>query len=180
VDGTAVRFRIQANLDGRRFETFAVDIGFDEPGPLEPDVLQRDAFLAFAGVVSPLLPTIPIEIHLAEKRHAYARIYTGGNSTRVKDLVDMVLIGTTQTLSAGRCRLALRHTFSSRGVQHLPGHRAPPPAAWAVPHATLAKTVSLDPDMAAGHASAALLFDPLLDGTVRDDAEWGAARWAWQ
>jgi hypothetical protein len=37
------------------------------------------------------VPALAVELHLAEKLHAYSRVYgTGVQSSRVKDLVDMV------------------------------------------------------------------------------------------
>jgi hypothetical protein len=113
-DGSAIRYHVLADLDSRQFERFIVDVGFDQPGPFRPESMHREGFLVFAGVASPPFPTLPIEVHLAEKVHAYARIYSGGNSSRVKDLIDMVLIGTTQSLSANSCRLALEHIHIAR------------------------------------------------------------------
>jgi hypothetical protein len=171
-DGAAVRYHIRADFDGRRFEEFVVDVGFDDPGAFPPDVLERDGFLSFAGVVSPPLPTLPIEIHLAEKLHAYSRIYTGGNSTRVKDLIDIVLIGQTQVLGASRCRLALHHTFASREGHTIPDAFDVPPDAWTFQYRRLAESVALDPDIAAGHTFAAAMLNPLLAGEVDDHARW--------
>jgi hypothetical protein len=40
----------------------------------------------------PSAPTLPLELQIAEKVHAYTRTYgTDASSTRVKDLIDMVL-----------------------------------------------------------------------------------------
>lgn len=180
VDGSAVRYHIRADLDGRRFEEFVVDVGFDQPGPFQPEPMEREGFLAFADIVSPPVPTLPIEVHLAEKVHAYARIYSGGNSTRVKDLIDIVLIGTTQALSANRCRLALQHTFASRRVHALPTRLDAPPTVWTAPYRTLAASVSLDPDIAAGHAFAASLLDPLLGGGLAGMAIWNPESGEWR
>jgi hypothetical protein len=180
IDGSATRFHIQADLDDRKFEEFIVDVGFDAPIELWTEIVHQPGFLAFAGIESPHIPALAIEIHLAEKLHAYSKEY-GPNrtNTRVKDLVDMVLIAGAYELSSNRMRLAIEHTFGSRAVQPVPPRLQAPPAAWRIPYATLARTVSIDPDMALGHAMAASMFDPLLAGTARD-ATWLPGERSWR
>jgi hypothetical protein len=180
IDGSATRLHIQADLDNRKFEEFIVDVGFDVPIELWTDTVYQPGFLAFAGLDSPHVPALAIEIHLAEKLHAYAKDY-GPNrtNTRVKDLVDMVLITEAYELSGDRMRIAIDHTFGSRAVQPVPPHLAPPPAAWRIPYATLARTVSIDPDMAVGHAVAASMFDPLLSG-MTGNFTWRPDERAWR
>ncbi len=93
-EGSARRYHIRADLDGRQFGNFTVDIGFDKPSPIAPDHSTGRGFLDFAGVERIAMPVIAIEIHLAEKVHAYCRTYAGNRqNTRVKDLIDIVLIG---------------------------------------------------------------------------------------
>ncbi|HYI25714.1 MAG TPA: nucleotidyl transferase AbiEii/AbiGii toxin family protein, partial [Thermomicrobiales bacterium] len=178
-DGSAVRYHVQANLNGKKFDDFSLDVGFDVPPDLRGDFLARPGFLDFAGIPSPQCLVLAIEVHLAEKLHAYARSYTGDRpSSRVKDLVDMVLITQSFELVAQRCLSAIRHTFETRQVYPIPNNLPPPPTAWATTYPGLARTVSIDPDIGAGHALVAAMFDPLLAGTV-DDSTWlpGERRW---
>lgn len=72
---------------------------------------------------------------------------------------------------------ALRKTFDARGRQPLPAALPAPPPEWATPYANLAQAVGLGEDLAAGHAAAALLVDPVLAGHAQ--AEWDPQRGAW-
>jgi hypothetical protein len=182
LEGAAVRYRVTASLAGRRFEHVIVDIGFGDPLPDEPDLLAGPDLLAFAGVKPPRVPTIRLEQHVAEKIHAYTRLYglTGHPSTRVKDLVDLILVSTYQSLQAGRLRKALRTTFEMRGTHPLPAGLPPPPAAWRAPFAKLAKDVGIEPDLEPAHALAAAFLDPVLASTVADHTYWDLAGRVWR
>jgi hypothetical protein len=80
-------------LAGRRFERIRLDIGFGKLLDLPPDRLRLPDLLAFAELPPVEVPTLPLELHLAEKVHAYTRIYAGDRlNTRVKDLIDLILI----------------------------------------------------------------------------------------
>ncbi len=59
---------------------------------------------------------VAIEQHVAEKLHAYTRTYAADRpSSRVKDLVDIVVISHTTTIDADRLRRAIRDIFQRRG-----------------------------------------------------------------
>ena len=73
------------------------------------------------------------------------------SNTRVKDLVDLVLIASTKPIDAGALRDAREETFTSRATHQLPSLLPPPPASWAVPYAKLAAEVGIDQDALAGH-----------------------------
>ena len=49
-DGAAARFRVRADLDGRKFEEILLDIGFGDPLPPTPDCLVRSGILEFAEI----------------------------------------------------------------------------------------------------------------------------------
>src|SRR5581483_5765198 len=102
--------------------------------------------------------------HVAEKLHAYSRGYGSGTiqSTRVKDLVDLMLISSLVLFDAVRLRTALVQVFAIRGLQALPSHLPHPPESWRQPYASMAKEVRIDPDLATGHACVAAFLDPVL------------------
>jgi Nucleotidyl transferase AbiEii toxin, Type IV TA system len=109
----AVRFRVRAELAGRRFEEMRVDIGFGDPFPSNIDILAGSDLLAFADLAPLAIPALPLERHLAEKVHAYSRFYESGrSSTRVKDLIDIVLIGSHATFQAAPCAKHWRPRFN--------------------------------------------------------------------
>jgi hypothetical protein len=128
---SAVRFHVTAQLAGRTFEQFLLDVGFTGATSWTPDTIQTPGVLSFAGIEPVTLPAIPIAQHLAEKVHAYTRTYgkSEQHSTRPKDLVDILLIESSATIGADPLRHALQSTFAERARQPLPDALPPPPGA---------------------------------------------------
>jgi hypothetical protein len=170
--GAAVRYRVTAELDGRRFEDLIVDIGFGDPLLDAPAMLRGPNLLGFAEIDPIEVPVLPLEQHTAEKLHAYTRTYGEHGSTRVKDLVDLVLIRSAAEFNAGRLRRALHVTFNARDTHGLPTALPAPPRSWVAPYKRMADQVGLDPDVALGHRLVADFLDPVLDGSIGDDARW--------
>ncbi len=128
LEGAAVRYHVAAALDGRPFEDVIVDIGFADPIATVPETLQGPDLLRFAAI-API--AVPIAQHVAEKAHAYTRMYAGERrSSRVKDLIDLVLIRFAIAFEADRIQGALRATFAQRGTHPLPAALPLPPADW--------------------------------------------------
>lgn len=84
------RFSVEAQLAGRRFARFPLDVGQGDVTVREPDYIPGRIDLTFAGIATPSFPVYPIEDHFAEKLHAYTAPHA--LRTRVKDLVDMALL----------------------------------------------------------------------------------------
>jgi hypothetical protein len=82
---------------------------------------------------------IPIAQHLAEKIHAYSKQYGTRGSTRVKDLVDMVLLINAAPIEQHAQAEVLRAVFESRGTHPVPESLNPPPPSWKRPYAKLAQ-----------------------------------------
>lgn len=181
VDGIAVRYRIRAELDGRKFEQVTLDVGFDQYIAGAPDLLTGPDFFAFAGIAPIQIPTLPLAQHVAEKLHAYTRIYNDGRrSTRVKDLVDLVLIADNSGFEAERLRQAIEETFAFRGTQDVPQSLPNPPEDWRRPYRTLASDTGLAPDIDSGHDLAARFLDPVLSLTVPGSAQWSPENGVWR
>jgi hypothetical protein len=174
----AVRYHVRAELAGRLFEDAIVDVGFSDTLPQTVDRLRGPDLLSFAGIEPVDVPALPLEQHVAEKVHAYTRSYGQGfTSSRVKDLVDLVLVKTFASLNADRLRESLLETFEKRRQQPLPEALSPPPREWAPAYRRLASELGLDPDLTAGHSEAGTLIDPILAGRVR--GHWSPDRSAW-
>jgi predicted nucleotidyltransferase component of viral defense system len=141
----AVRYTVRADLAGRRFEQFPVDVALSESSPIQAEPLYGANSLEFAGIAAPQLPVVSLEQHVAEKLHAYTDTFGHDEreSTRVKDLVDLVLIGEQAELDATRLHRALTLTFEQRARQPLPSAVPPPPSSWARPYAVLAREVGV-------------------------------------
>lgn len=132
--GGSHRFRVAASLAGRRFETFALDVGFRDVAAIRADQLTTPDILAFAGIEPVTVAAIPLEHHVAEKLHAYTRTYEGSRlSTRAKDLVDIALIAELSPLKATLLRDAIEDTFARREARAVPSELPHPPAEWRTP-----------------------------------------------
>jgi predicted nucleotidyltransferase component of viral defense system len=181
LEGVAVRYRVRAELAGRPFETVILDVGFEPTLDVQPDRVRTSDLLEFAGLEPSTVPALPLPQHVAEKVHAYTRSYgpDGSSSTRAKDLVDLVLLCTTEAFQAGMLRRALEKTFRQRSAHALPTGFPPPPAYWVAPYAKLAAEIGLDQDLASAHAMAAGFLDSVLMGTLPDGAQWEPTGGVW-
>jgi hypothetical protein len=177
--GGSRRFRVSASLAGRPFESFLLDVGFRSDDALEAETLRTDDFLGFAEIEPVEVQAVPLELRVAEKLHAYARVYEGRRiSTRTKDLVDLALIAELSRLDAAVLGREIDTIFELRGTHATPASLPPPPTEWAVPFRRLAEEVGVPADLKAGHSVAAALLDPILSGEV-DSGTWDSARRRW-
>jgi hypothetical protein len=177
--GGAHRFRVEASLAGRPFETFLLDVGLRDNDAGGTDTLQTDDSLAFAGIKPIGIPAIPLELQVAEKLHAYTQTYEGGrSSTRVKDLVDLALIAELSSLDAATLRREIDSNFGHRATHSPPKALPSPPPDWALPFGRLAEEVGISTEMAAGHRNAAAMLDPILEGEITR-GEWSPADRSW-
>ena len=181
LEGAAVRYHVAAALASRPFEDALIDVGFADRIVTTPETLRGPDLLRFAGIEPLAVPAMPIAQHVAEKVHAYTRIYASERrSSRVKDLVDLVLIRSAIAFEAGRLQEALHATFAQRGTYPVPAALPAPPADWGPAYRRLAHEVGLDPAVRTGFALAAAFLDPLLAGTVSDRTRWNPLHGAWQ
>jgi hypothetical protein len=65
-----VRYQVDSQLAGRRFEAVAVDVDFGDPIEADPERLHGLDLLLFTGIAPTEVPAIPLSQHVAEKVHA--------------------------------------------------------------------------------------------------------------
>jgi len=94
-------------------------------------------------IPAPSVTMIAREQQFAEKVHAYTLPRARPNS-RVRDLVDLLLLIRSRSLDAAVCAEALRRTFERRGTHGLPQALRPPPAEWERPFRVLAEECLID------------------------------------
>ncbi|HKW35633.1 MAG TPA: nucleotidyl transferase AbiEii/AbiGii toxin family protein [Candidatus Acidoferrum sp.] len=137
------RFPIEARLDGRVFVGFHLDVGIGD-AVMEPlEVIEGRDWLGFAGIARPSLYMISREQQFAEKLHAYTLPRPGAVNSRVRDLVDMVLLIQSGALSVDKVTEAIRVTFERRKTHSLPTILPVPPAEWQKPYQALAHECGL-------------------------------------
>lgn len=145
---SGARYPVEALLDGRTFAKFHLDVaaGDVQREPVEP-VQARD-WLGFAGIAAPVFRSIASEEHFAQKLHAYTFPRTDRPNTRVKDLVDLVLLIERGGMDHERLKRDLTDTFAHRATHALPLALEPPPDFWRPTFETMAAECSIDPDIA--------------------------------
>jgi len=141
--GPVERLSVDALIGGRIFEKFVVDVVMPSGSMPPTDVLLLGEVVGFAGLPRVGISVVDLRTHWAEKLSAYCRRYGDRPNTRVKDLVDLVLL-IEQGLDPDNELLAVvEGTFSSRG-QELPGATVPSMAdEWADPFQKLAGELGL-------------------------------------
>ena len=160
--GGGQRWTVAATLAGREFERVAIDIGFAAESVFEPEAIASSHLLDFADIAPVRVPTVAIEQHVAEKLHAYTRTYAADMpSSRVKDLVDIVVIARTTTIDADRLIHAIKEIFQRRGTHPVPHAVPSPPGDWGPGWRRLVVNVPADEDVRIGHATAASFLDPI-------------------
>ncbi|MBI3566024.1 MAG: nucleotidyl transferase AbiEii/AbiGii toxin family protein [Elusimicrobia bacterium] len=136
------RFPVEARMDGRTFVKFQLDVAAGDV-VLEPlDEIEGRDWLGYAGIAPTRYPTVSREQQFAEKLHAYTLPRERPN-TRVKDLVDMVLLIESKRLDPTRVVRALKATYERRKTHALPADLVAPPDAWNAPFGALAEECGL-------------------------------------
>jgi hypothetical protein len=158
------RFPVEARLDGRVFVGFHLDVGMGD-AVMEPlEIIEGRNWLGFAGIASPLLYMISREQQFAEKLHAYTLPRLGAVNSRVRDLVDMVLLIESGTLVRDKIVEAVRVTFERRESHLLPNALPTPPAEWQGPYLALARECGLTGQVEDAFAALRSFAEPLLSG----------------
>ena len=177
------RVHVRASLGAKTFAVFHIDVVVGTAMSGEPDEVAPLTPLHVDGLVRPSYRAFPLPDHVADKFAAILGTHVRGEkltgSSRIKDLVDIALIATTQQISGPALRAAILAGAAHRNLS-LPDAFAVPdedvwrrgyprPAADAPgPTPTFDEAVSL----------ACALLNPVLKGPVSGNWDPAAARWA--
>jgi hypothetical protein len=172
------RFFVTAVVAGRTFESFHIDVGSGDPVIEPAEMLETPSLLAFAGIPPVTIPCYPLTQHLAEKVHAYVRPRSTGESTRVRDLVDIILIAEHMTVNGLALRTAIRATFGAQVAGEPPSRLPAPPPSWALTFRKLAEEVGMRcTTLAEADQAARRFLDPILSGMAQ--GIWMPERQSW-
>jgi hypothetical protein len=152
------RFPVDARLAGRTFAKFHLDVSTGDVLRAPYEALSGRDWLGFAGIASAQFLAVSPEEQFAEKLHAYTLPRVGRENTRVKDLVDLVLLIECTKLDAARLSRAIRETFQRRKTHDIPSALIPPPATWLSPFSGMAAECGLDPAMEKQFVAVAQFF----------------------
>ena len=141
------RFPVDARLAGRTFAKFHLDVSTGDVLREPYESLSGRDWLGFAGIASTYFAAVSPEEQFAEKLHAYTLPRAARENTRVKDLVDLVLLIERTQLDANRLPKSIRETFQRRKTHAVPPVLAPPPPSWTKSFAAMATECGLEPDI---------------------------------
>ena len=145
------RFPDMARLDGRLFASFHLDVGTSDAVTSDHEEVDGEDWLAFAGIPPARIRMISKDQQFAEKIHAYTLRGEGyGANSRVKDLVDLVLLINTEQLDQQLAKEAVDATFSRRNTHEYPKTLPDPPNDWGDRYGSLAQECEIDPNVGAG------------------------------
>ena len=141
------RYPVEVRLDGRTFSKFHLDIGTGDVQREPVELVKPRDWLGFAGIPAVAFPSISREEHFAQKLHAYTLPRTDRPNSRVKDLVDLVLLIDHVGLDPQRLRADLVDTFARRKTHDLPTALERPPDFWKPVFARIATECEIADDI---------------------------------
>ena len=124
------RYPVESRLDNRVFTKFHLDVGVGDALVSAPEWRKGQEFFSFAGILPPNVALLPLDQQFAEKIHAYSLPRLERPNSRVRDLVDIVLLIDYGLSGKESVQKALQATFKRRGTHPLPQKLASPPENW--------------------------------------------------
>lgn len=147
------RVKIEVRLAARAFDIMTVDIS---PRVHELDATERLPLpdsLAFAGVPGRSVEVIDVNRHAAEKLHALCRTYGDRENSRVRDLVDIVLLLEHGLIDPPRVAAAAARVWADRDSGLPPAEPPTLPASWPGSYERLTSDLTVEAaTFAAAHA----------------------------
>ena len=134
----AWRFAARSLLAGREFARIKIDVVARSEELVATERLALPGTLAFAGFPQHDVEAVAPAQHFAEKLHALTRRYPNRENSRVRDLVDLLLLIENGVPDPADAVKVARQVFTSRATHELPNHIPDPPAAWSDTYAMLA------------------------------------------
>ena len=108
------RVKVAARLAGKPFGGTQLDVS---PRPHElvlTDRIELPNSLDFAGIPAPTVEVIDVHRHAAEKLHALSRDFGERENTRVRDLVDLVILIEHDQLDTSKVATSVRQVWHER------------------------------------------------------------------
>jgi len=137
------RVKVSAALADRQLGGIQVDISPREHELDDTEKVPLPNALDFADVSAPEIEIVDLARHAAEKFHAMTKDFGERENSRVRDLVDLVLLKENELLSPDATAQAIRQVWSERESAGPPGELPLLPGGWAERYAALAAELGL-------------------------------------
>ena len=154
------KFTVASVLGGKVFASLRLDVvaRSEEIAGAVGTIEVHPPILA-ERLSSTAMPAVNVAQHAAEKFHAIARMYVGGRpSSRVKDLVDVVLLAEAGLLPHPDLPGRLQTVWQVRDGVPPPAQLPEFPASWLGDYAAMAADLDLDVDYPTARSIAERLF----------------------
>jgi hypothetical protein len=171
---------------GARYAAFHVDVVVGTAMTGVPELAPPLTSVDIPGLIRPAYRLFPLVDHIADKLCAIIEVHDQDGvprpSTRIKDLVDLALIASTQCPESGALRRAVAGGCAHRGLPMPQRFAVPDVEVWRVGYPGKAREAAgLVPDFVEAVRLVCALLDPVLAGTaagVWDPtlASWGVSR----
>jgi len=138
------RYPVTVSLASRVFTKFHLDVGIGDTVVPPTESIEGRDWLNFAGIASPKFVAISKEQLFAEKLHAYTLPRPDSTNSRVKDLVDMILLIQMETMNKAILKQAIQTTFELRETHPIPTTLLEPPESWSSPFLTMIKECDME------------------------------------
>ena len=145
------RYPVHALIDSKLFIAFHVDVALGDYMPAELETAKEPDWLSFAGIETAEFYMIPSAVQFAEKLHSYTLPRAVPNS-RVRDLVDMVLLIKEGKVDKPNLKQTLAAVFTRRKTHELPTSLNAPPNTWAKPFQPMSASCGITEDISAAFA----------------------------
>ena len=164
----------------RKFE-FTVDTVVGSVITAEPEYRVPEPIVTIPGLESPSFRLYPIVDHVADKLCATFERFgdRGASSTRVRDLVDLVVIARTQSMEVSALRCAIEAERAHRSLPPIAEYRTPP--SWRTTYPKAGRGVVDCADYPRHEDAVELVgrfLDPVLSGEL-DSGVWLPDRLVW-
>lgn len=122
------RYLVRASIEGRQFDDFRLDVVIAETQMARNIPMPSQDWLAFAGIAGPTIYAINEEMQFAEKLHAYTYPWELSENSRVKDMLDMVIL--SKRLQPDETVRCIKEIFKVRQKQTIPKVLPSPHSDW--------------------------------------------------
>jgi hypothetical protein len=135
--------KVAAALADRQFGGIQLDISPRAHELHDTEIVPLPNSLAFAEVPASEIEVIDLPRHTAEKFHAMTRDFGERENSRVRDLVDLVVLHEHCLLSSGPAAIAVRKVWSEREQAAPPAELPRLPESWGERYSALAAELGL-------------------------------------
>jgi len=138
------RLKVAAALAGRPFGSIQLDVSPRAHELVATERVVLPNSLDFAGIPAPVIEIVDVHRHAAEKLHAMLRDFGERENSRVRDLVDVVILMEHDLLAPATVATATRQVWAERDGIAPPKAFPPLPESWPHRYERLAADHHLD------------------------------------